>query len=315
MTTVLFSSRPSQAEEWAPELRAWSKELGVPFTLHIDPAEVDPASVDMLVLNPNDGVSDLAPYAGASAIQSIWAGVESYLANPTLPDGPTLCRMVEPGLTEGMTDYIVGHTLRHHIDIDQHIRQSAAGVWGGAPPPLSRDRKVGVLGLGALGADAAKMLAALRFNVAGWSRSPKSIDGVACFSGDEGLREVIARSEILVTILPLTDATRHILNEETLALAPKGAVVINPGRGPLIDDDALLAALATGHIGRATLDVFAVEPLPEDHPYWRNEQVTITPHIAAETRVRLAAHVVVEQIGRLQRGEPLWHIVQRTRGY
>jgi len=223
--------------------------------------------------------------------------------------------MVAPGLTEGMTDYIVGHVMRHHLDIDRNIRQSADAIWDPTVPPLSRDRKVGILGLGALGSDAAAKLAGLRFDVGGWSRTAKTLDGVTCFHGDEGLRALIARSELIVTILPSTPQTRHILDADSLALAPRGAVVINPGRGPLIDDDALLDALSTGQIGHATLDVFNTEPLPEDHPYWRNANVTVTPHIAAETRTSDAARVVVEQIGRLQRDEPLWHIVDHHLGY
>ncbi|MEX2520580.1 MAG: glyoxylate/hydroxypyruvate reductase A [Paracoccaceae bacterium] len=315
MTDILFSSRPEQAEVWAPELRRWSAELETPFTLHTDPAAVDPAKVEMLVLNPVAGMQDLSAYSGVTAIQSIWAGVESFLGNPTLPHGPTLCRMVEPGLTEGMTDYICGHVLRYHLDIDASIRLSAEGRWKAAFPPLSRDRRVGVLGLGALGADAAKMLARMRFDVAGWSRSAKTLDGVTCFHGDEGLRDILARSEIIVTILPATPETRHILNAASLALLPKGAVIINPGRGPLIDDSALLDALNSGHVRHATLDVFETEPLPADHPYWRRADVTVTPHIAAETRASGASRVVVEQIGRMTRGEPLWHIVDREVGY
>jgi glyoxylate/hydroxypyruvate reductase A len=312
---VLFSAHSDEVAEWSPFLIQWRDTLSVPFELHTDPDSLDPADVDVLILNPIDGTRDLAPFAGAKLIQSIWAGVESYLRNPTLPDGPVLCRMVSEGLTEGMTDYIVGHAMRYHLDIDRHIRQSAEGIWGAPVPPLSRDRKVGILGLGALGSDAARMLARLRFDVAGWSRTAKTLDSVTCFHGTSGLEEIIARSEILVTILPSTPETKHILNARTLALAPKGAVIINPGRGPLIDEEALLAALASGHIGHATLDVFNTEPLPEAHPFWRHPQITITPHIAADTRASDAARVVVEQIGRLQRGEPLWHIVDRHRGY
>lgn len=315
MTKVLFSSDPEETAVWAPELRAWGARMGVEFELFTDPADVAPDEVDMLVLNPVTGAKDLAPYAGVAAIQSIWAGVESYLANPTLPEAPTLCRMVENGLRDGMTDYICGHVLRHHLDIDRNIRESAAAEWRPWTPPLSSERKVGVLGVGELGADAAAMLARLRFDVAGWSRTPKTVEGVTCLSGAEGLREVLARSEILVTILPLTAETRGILNAETLALTPEGAVVINPGRGPLIDDDALLAALETGRIGHATLDVFIEEPLPAAHPYWRHPRVTVTPHIAAATRSTHAARVVVEQIDRMQRGEPLRHIVDHRRGY
>lgn len=315
MTEVLLSTRPAQIEEWGAELTRWGRELNIPFTLRLDPAEISPEKVDMLVLNPAAGVRDLAPYRGAKAIQSTWAGVEALLANATLPDEPALCRMVEPGLSEGMTDYITGHALRHHLDIDRCVRESMAGNWAAKVPPLSRDRKVGVLGLGALGADAARMLARLRFDVAGWSRSAKSVDGVTCLHGADGLNKILARSEILVTILPSTAETRGILNARTLALMPRGAVIINPGRGPLIDDEALLAALESGQIGHATLDVFNEEPLPADHPYWRNPQVTVTPHVAAETRANFAARVVVEQIGRMARGEPLWHIVDRDLGY
>lgn len=312
---VFFSSSPEQCAEWRPHLERLSDAFGVPFTLQDDPGTVDPSAVDVLVLNPVDGAKDLAPFAHVKLIQSIWAGVESYLANPTLPEAPPLCRMVETGLTEGMTDYIVGHVLRHHIDVDRAIRHTAEGRWEQSVPPLSRDRKVGVLGLGALGADAAKMLAALRFDVAGWSRTEKRIEGVDCRFGPQGLDEVLRRSEILVTILPLTEETRGIMNAAAFARMPKGAVVINPGRGPLIDDDALIEALNAGRIGHATLDVFDVEPLPKDHPFWAHPNVTVTPHIAAETRVASAAEVVVEQIGRISRGETPLAIVDRTSGY
>ena len=315
MTNILFSSSPEEVARWAPELADWRERLGVAFALFTDPADIAAEAVDMLVLNPVQGVKDLAPFAGAKAIQSIWAGVESYLSNSTLPQAPTLCRMVDPGLREGMTDYIVAHVMRHHVGLDQHIRDSAAAIWNPVVPPLSRDRSVGVLGLGQLGEDAARRLVDLRFNVSGWSRTPKSIEGVDCRSGEDGLRHVVSNAEILVTILPSTPETRHVLNAETLALAPKGAAIINPGRGALIDDAALLDALAAGRISHATLDVFDVEPLPEDHPYWRNELVTVTPHIAAETRCRHAARVVVEQIRRMQQGETLLHIVDHRRGY
>ncbi|WP_340108552.1 glyoxylate/hydroxypyruvate reductase A [Pikeienuella sp. HZG-20] len=315
MTHVLLSTRPDQVESWAPRLAHFRSELGVPFTLHLDPAAAPTEKIDMLVINPVRGVQDLTPYRNLKVIQSMWAGVEALLANPTLPEGPTLCRMVEPGLTEGMTEYIAGHVLRHHLGVDRDVRNSLAGVWKPQGPPLARDRKVGVLGLGALGADAARMLARLRFDVAGWSRTPRSIEGVTCFHGPAGLDDILARSEIIVTILPDTAETRGILNQRTLALAPRGAVVINPGRGPLIDDEALLAALESGQISHATLDVFETEPLPEGHPYWRNPQVTVTPHIAAETRPRDAARVVVEQIGRMVRGEPLLNVVDRAAGY
>lgn len=315
MTIVAFCGREGQREAWGVALEKWAADAGVSITLHLDPMTVAPETVDVVIVNPRAEVKDFSIFSNASLFQNMWVGVEEILANGTVPTSALLCRMVEDGITEGMTDYICGHVLRHHLDIDKSIHDTANGVWDPIAPPLSRDRKVGVLGLGALGEDAAKMLAQLRFDVAGWSRTQKRISGVDCHAGPDGLREVIARSDIIITILPLTDDTRHVINAESLSVAKDGAVIINPGRGPLIDDDALLSALNTGKVGHATLDVFAVEPLPTDHPYWTHPRVTITPHIAAETRTDGAARATIEQIGRLQRGEPLWRIVDRALGY
>ena len=312
---VLFCGVGDQAAAYAPALKRWSAELDAPFDLFTDPGDIAPGDVDVLIANPNAEVADFGVYAGARLIQSIWAGMEVFLANPTLPAQPTLCRMVEPGLTEGMTDYICGHVMRYHLGIDGHIADSANRVWNAVAPPLARDRKVAVLGLGQLGMDAAAMLKTLRFDVAGWSRTAKTGLSYPTYSGQDGLKEILRRSEIIVTILPNTAETRHVINAETLALPPDGAAIINPGRGSLIDDDALLAALDAGKLSHATLDVFDQEPLPEDHPFWARRDITITPHIAAETRTDGAAKVAVEQIRRLQKGEPLHYIVDRAAGY
>jgi glyoxylate/hydroxypyruvate reductase A len=223
--------------------------------------------------------------------------------------------MVEHDMTASMTAYICGHVLRRHLGTDRHIAENATATWNQAPVPAPSERKVGVLGLGALGGDAVEKLKALDFDVAGWSRSLKRIEGVPCYAGPEGLKEILARSEILVTILPDTPETRDIVNAETLAMARPGVEIVNPGRGSLIDDDALLAALDSGQVGHATLDVFKTEPLPAEHPYWRHEKVTVTPHVAAETQLEGAARLIVEQIGRLQRGEPLLHVVDLEVGY
>jgi len=172
-----------------------------------------------------------------------------------------------------------------------------------------------VLGLGALGQACATTLAELGFDVTGWSRSAKTVPGIKCLSGDAGLREALASAEIVVLLLPFTPQTENILNAETLALLPRGAVVINPGRGPLIDDDALLAALDSGHISHATLDVFRMEPLPKDHPFWAHPNITVTPHIAADTRPSTAAKVIAENIRRNEAGEALLYLVDRGAGY
>jgi glyoxylate/hydroxypyruvate reductase A len=154
-------------------------------------------------------------------------------------------------------------------------------------------------------------LRALNFPVTGWSRTEKP----GCLHGEEGLRKALSGAQIVVLLLPKTPETENLLNAERLALLPKGAVILNPGRGALIDDAALLAALDAGHIGHATLDVFRVEPLPADHPFWTHPRVTVTPHIAADTRAYSAARVIAENIRRGEAGEPFLHLVDRARGY
>ncbi|WP_417268017.1 2-hydroxyacid dehydrogenase [Celeribacter baekdonensis] len=307
--TLLFS---------APD-RAWpSYETALPQALkaagieaHVT-REAAPEAVDYIIYAPNDMLTDFTPYTRTKAVLSLWAGVEKIAPNPTLTQ--PLCRMVDPGLAEGMRDYVVGHVMRYHLGMDRHIH-GLNGAWDHITPPLARDRSVAVLGLGELGQTCARTLAALGFLVTGWSRRPKEIAGLTCVSGPEGLETVLRRGEIVVLLLPNTPETENTLNAETLALLPKGARIMNPGRGSLIDDDALLAALETGQIGHATLDVFRTEPLPQDHPYWAHPNVTVTPHIAAETRAQTAAEVIAENIRRGEAGEILLHLVDRAAGY
>ena len=308
--TVLFSAGNDQWEKYREPLTRALADAGVDCSLTT--AVADPATADYMVYAPGGPVSDFTPYTGLKAVLNLWAGVETITGNPTLK--VPLARMVDSGLTEGMTEWVTGHVLRHHLGMDTHIL-GQDGVWRHDPPPLARDRGVGILGLGALGRAAAETLAALNFRVSGWSGSPKSIEGVTCRTGEAGLAETLRAAEILVLLLPLTPATECILDAGRLALLPRGAVVINPGRGPLIDDEALLAALDAGQVGHATLDVFRVEPLPPDHPYWVHPRVTVTPHIASETRTETAARVVAENIRRGEAGESFLHLVDRSAGY
>jgi glyoxylate/hydroxypyruvate reductase A len=311
--TVLLTVKPADTARWRAALVEAAEAAGLEMRL-IDHPAPDPAAVDFMVFAESGPVKDFTPYTGLKGILNIWAGVEKVLAIPTLPHDVPLCRMVEPGLVWGMTDYVVGHVTRYHIDLDRTL-QGVGDGWFQPFPPLARDRKVGVLGLGHLGADAARALAALRFDVAGWSRRPKAIEGVACHSGPDGLATVLARSEILVLLLPATPATADILDAEALARLPRGARIVNGGRGELIDDDALLTALDADHIAHATLDVFRQEPLPQDHPYRRHPRVTVTPHVASTTRAHTAAPAIVAQLKRAVSGEPLKHIVDRQAGY
>ena len=275
--------------------------------------DLPPETVDYIVYSPLGPVQDFAPFTRLKAVLSLWAGVEKIVGNESL--NVPLCRMVDGGLKKGMAEWVAGHCLRYHLGMDAHIVNPRAEWRSGMAPPLAEDRTIGILGLGALGQACAAALNCLGFKVAGWSRSLKEVEGVACYAGESGLSAVLEQSEILVLLLPQTPETTHIINARTLAMLPKGACILNPGRGPLIDDAALLGALDTGHIAHATLDVFATEPLPAGHPYWAHPHVTVTPHIASETRPKTAAEVVADNVVRGESGKPLLFVVDRRVGY
>ncbi len=307
---ILFSDRDEAWTKWEGPLRAELHAAGI--TANVHRSYDTPQSVDFVIYSPASPLQDFSPYTNLKAVLSMWAGVESIQDNRTLT--VPLTRMVDPGLTEGMVEYVTGHMLRHHLGLDRHIKSSGTWMPKNAPP-LARNRTVGFLGLGALGAACAQAAARLNFDVHGWSRTPKSVAGLTCHDGEEGLGKILSLSEILVLLLPLTDQTRDLMNAHRLSLLPKGACLINPGRGHLIVDDDLIAALDTGQIAHATLDVFRQEPLPSSHVFWSHPGITVTPHIAAETRAETAAKVIVENIIRAQKGQPLLHQVDRTSGY
>ncbi|HHL21825.1 MAG TPA: glyoxylate/hydroxypyruvate reductase A [Aliiroseovarius sp.] len=300
------------SEDW----RRWQGPLQAAFAqagLRVELAhDLPPAEVDYIIYAPSSGLDDFTPFTRARAVLSLWAGVERIVGNPTLTQ--PLTRMVDPGLREGMREYVTAHVLRLHLDTDRDVcRRDAA--WQPYLPPLARDRHVGILGLGELGQACAQALAGLGFQVSGWSQRPKRLDGVDSLTGADGLQSVLSRADFLVTLLPQTPGTENIVNARTLAMLPKGAVVINPGRGPLIDDTALLAALDAGHLRHAVLDVFRTEPLPADHPYWVHPKVTVTPHVASATRPETASAVLAENVRRAEAGAPLLYLVDRQRGY
>ena len=308
MTNVLFAA-PSLWDEYRDVLPQALTEAGVTADLVL---EAKPEEVDYIVYAPSAPLQDFTPFTQCKAVLSLWAGVERIVGNRTLTQ--PLCRMVDPALAEGMVEWVVGHSLRHHLGMDRHI-VNPNRTWDPTCPPLARERPITLLGLGELGTACARALAALNFPVTGWSRSPKSVPGIRCLSGNEGLDEALSGAQIVITLLPKTQGTENVLNARTLALTAKGAVILNPGRGALIDDKALLAALDSGQIGHATLDVFRTEPLPIDHPFWSHLRVTVTPHIAADTRAPSAARVIAENIRRGEAGEPFLHLVDRALGY
>ena len=311
MTTILFAAKSERWESYEGPLRAALDEAGMGHaTLTTD---ATPETVDYIVYAPNSWLTDFTPYTRLKAVLNLWAGVEDVVGNATLK--APLARMVDPGLTEGMVEWVTGHVLRHHLGMDIHIH-GQDGVWrADSAPPLARDRTVTMLGLGELGTAAARALAALNFRVLGWSRSPKAIAGVETHHGPDGLDRVLGQAGIAVLLLPNTPGTENTLNARTLALLPRGAAILNPGRGALIDDAALLDALASGQVGHATLDAFRIEPLPADHPYWAHPRVTVTPHIASATRPGSASRSIVANILRAEAGETLVGLVDRSLGY
>ena len=294
---------PKYQPHLAPALAA----VGVQAQIITDAPE-NPALVDYIIYAPTAPLQDFTPFTRCKAVLSLWAGVERIVGNTSLTQ--PLCRMVDTGLTEGMVEWVCGHVLRYHLGMDAHIINPAR-AWNAQPAPLARSRTVAMLGMGTLGQACAKALTGLGFGVLGWSRSGAS----AAYSGQDGLAYVLGRADFIVTLLPKTAETENLIGREALTWAKRGAVLLNPGRGALIDDDALLEALNTGQIAHATLDVFRTEPLPQDHPFWAHPRITVTPHIAAETRPEGAVRALAENIRRSQNGDALLYQVDRARGY
>ena len=268
--------------------------------------------MDYIIYAPSSSLQDFSPYTSLKAVLNLWAGVEGVAFNKTLK--VPLARMVDSGLTSGMVEWVTGHTLRHHLGIDKHIH-GQDGVWRSYVPPLAKDRVVTILGLGTLGTACGTALRSLGFNVRGWSRRKKSIDGISCFYGNDQIDFSLMDADIVILLLPDTPPTQNILNHHTLNLTKKGAFVLNPGRGPLIDDDALITALDSGQLEHATLDVFRIEPLPENHRYWSHKKVTVVPHKASETRPKTSSQVIAMNIKRAENGNELLHLVDKVTGY
>jgi glyoxylate/hydroxypyruvate reductase A len=248
-------------------------------------------------------------------LQVFGMGADQLLRSIPIPPDLPIARLVDPDQTQGMREWVLYHVLRFHRRFHLYDRQQRAAEWVRLPHTDAQQRRIGIMGLGALGSDAARTLAQLNFEVAGWSRSPKEIPGVAAFHGADGLAAFLARTEILVCLLPLTDQTEGILNRDLFHRLPRGACVINAGRGGHCVIEDLLAALDSGQLEAAALDVFPTEPLPADSPIWRHPGITATPHVATIATARSAAGQVVENIRRARAGAALLNLIDRNAGY
>ena len=306
---ILFSANDENWRRYKAPLQDALDDKSLDYELGTN---ITPSEVDYIIYAPSSYLQDFSPYTKLKAVLNLWAGVEGVTNNKTLK--VPLARMVDSGLTDGMVEWVTGHTLRHHLGIDKHIH-GQDGIWRSYVPPLAKDRVITILGLGTLGTACGIALKRLGFNVRGWSRREKRVDGILCFYGDEQIDSSLMDADIVVLLLPDTPLTQNILNQHTLNLLKRGAFVLNPGRGPLIDDDALLMALDSGQIEHATLDVFRIEPLPKNHQYWSNNKVTVIPHKASETRPRIASQVIAMIIKRAENGQKLLYLVDRENGY
>jgi glyoxylate/hydroxypyruvate reductase A len=262
----------------------------------------------------------LSDLPALEAIFSLGAGVDHLMGYPDLPDVP-IVRVAQDDLTHRMSEYVVMHCLMHLRDQRRHDADQRAKRWqSDLAPPMAADVRVGIMGFGVLGQDSARKLGIMGFDVAAWSRTPKRAEGIEVYAGDEGLAGFLGRTDILVCLMPLTPETRGILNRglfQGLARDGRlgGPILINAGRGRLQVEADILACLDDGTLKAATLDVFEVEPLPQDSPLWTHPGVTISPHNAAASEPDATARYIADQIRRHEAGEPFQNVVDRARGY
>ncbi|WP_024814019.1 glyoxylate/hydroxypyruvate reductase A [Acidovorax sp. JHL-3] len=251
---------------------------------------------------------------GIKALFNIGAGVDALLQR-RLPQGARVVRLDDAGMAVQMAEYVCHAVIRHFREFDQYEASMRAGQWAYRKPRLRQDFAVGVMGLGVLGERVAKALAQFDFPVNGWSRSPKAIDGVRAFTGAEQFNDFLGASRVLVNLLPLTPDTTDVINKDALSRLQPGAYVINVARGAHLVDEDLLAAIDSGHVAGATLDVFRTEPLPAGHAFWNHPRITITPHTSARTLREESIAQIARKMAALQRGEAVAGVVNPARGY
>ena len=307
--TFLYKAERERGLQWVELFRERAPELD----FRMWPDIGDPARVRFLLTwEPPQDIGTRFP--NLDVLFSSGAGVDQF-DFAALPAALRVVRMVEPGIIRGMVEYVTHAVLDLHRDMPAYRRQQQHGQWSPLPVKPAAGRRIGVLGLGSLGQAVLEGLLPFGFDCAGWSRSRHAIEGVRCLAGADELDAFLRRTDILVCLLPLTEATRGFLNASLFGRLRPGAALVHVGRGPQLIADDLIRALDAGQLSEAVLDVADPEPLPHGHALWRHPRIRVTPHIASVTRPISAAEVVLDNLRRFEAGEPLVGAVDRSRGY
>lgn len=306
---IVYKSSPDRAQQWAAAFAEQAPHI--PFRIWPDIG--DPREVEyLLAWQPPAQIVETFP--NLKLLFSAGAGVDQFDLS-TIPETLPVIRMLDPGIAESMAEFVTLAVLTLHRDMVTYVGQQKDRVWREYQVRPPADRRVGILGLGQLGQASLERLKGFGFPLSGWNRSPRDIEGVTCFHGDAGLPAFLAQTDILVCLLPLTDSTRGILDAGLFAMLPRGASLVNVGRGAHLVEAALLEALETGQISAAMIDVLQSEPPAPDHPFWHHPRILMTPHIASMTRPRSATTFVLQTIEAHSKGKPLEGQILRERGY
>lgn len=306
------------------EIRRWHQALSRALPeIHWHPeSELSPELINQIqvavVANPPIGA--LHGYPKLEFVQSLWAGVDSVLGDTSLPQHLIIARMVDPAMAQAMAETALWAMLSLHRGYFAYQQQQQAKIWRDLPQRRASDIRVTVLGLGAMGLVSATRIASLGYAVSAWHtgagpRESAITAGVHVVSGPDALGGLLAKSDIVINLLPLTTQTIGLLNRDFFLAMPKGSSIINLGRGGHLVESDLLSVLDAGHLQHAVLDVFQTEPLPVESPFWAHPKVTLLPHIAAMTDPESASEIVAKQIRSWVAGDPVAHQVQRSRGY